>query len=191
MGAIRKVGLQFSSLDIVQTQGKQNKVVPTLLTLEMIEATDLLVKLQGKCGLSPKNPYIFGTQGERHISTWQVMQSTSKASGCKQPELITSSRLRKYIATVTQVIDLSDHELQWLSSHLAHDLKTYKQYYRQQDATLELAKVSKMLLAAEAGRLGIYSGKKPDDIKVEDIEMPNTEDEEDEEEIFNMTSIQN
>ncbi|KAL3870155.1 hypothetical protein ACJMK2_038238, partial [Sinanodonta woodiana] len=144
----------FSRLDIVQTQGKQNKV---------------------------RNPYIFTTHGEGYISTWQVMQIASKASGCQQPELITSSRLRKYIATVAQVIDLSDHELQWLSSHLAHDLKTYKQYYRQQDSTLELTKVSKLLLAAEAGKLGEYTGKKLDDINVEDIEMPNIEEEDDEE----------
>ncbi|KAL3837344.1 hypothetical protein ACJMK2_022708, partial [Sinanodonta woodiana] len=169
----------FSRLDIVQTQGKQNKVVPTLLTQEMIEALDLLVKFRGKCGVNKRNPYIFATHGEGYISTWQVMQIASKASGCQQPELITSSRLRKYIATVAQVIDLSDHELQWLSSHLAHDLKTYKQYYRQQDSTLELTKVSKLLLAAEAGKLGEYTGKKLDDINVE--EMPNIEEEDDEE----------
>ncbi|KAL3854696.1 hypothetical protein ACJMK2_013954, partial [Sinanodonta woodiana] len=171
----------FSRLDIVQTQGKQNKVVPTLLTQEMIEALDLLVKFRGKCGVNQRNPYIFATQGEGYISTWQVMQIVSKASGCQQPELITSSRLRKYIATVAQVIDLSDHELQWLSSHLEHDLKTYKKYYRQQDSTLELTKVSKLLLAAEAGKLGEYTGKKLDDINVEDIEMPNIEEDDDEE----------
>ncbi|KAL3884708.1 hypothetical protein ACJMK2_024820 [Sinanodonta woodiana] len=133
----------------------------------MIEALDLLVKFRGKCGVNQRNPYIFATQGEGYISTWQVMQIVSKASGCQQPELITS-RLRKYIATVAQVIDLRDHELQWLSSHLAHDLKTYKQYYKQ-DSTLELTKVSKLLLAAEARKLGEYTGKKLDDINVEGI----------------------
>ncbi|KAL3854014.1 hypothetical protein ACJMK2_013298 [Sinanodonta woodiana] len=129
LNSLSSVEKLFSRLDIVQTQGKQNKV-----------ALDLLVKFRGKCGVNQRNPYIFATQGEGHIST-------------------------------------CDHELQWLSSHLAHDLKTYKQYYRQQDSTLELTKVSKLLLAAEAGKLGEYTGKKLDDINVE---------EEDDEECLNV-----
>jgi len=64
---------------------------------------------------------------------------------------------------------LNDHELELLSSHLAHDIKTHKQFYRHQDATLELAKVSRLFLAAEAGKLGDYSGKKLEDIDIEGI----------------------
>jgi len=96
---------------MVQTQGKQNKVVPTLLTQEMIAAMDLLVKHWRKCGLKDSNLYIFATQGEGHLSTWQVIQAMATAAGCKRPELVTSSRLRKYIATVSQVLSILLHKI--------------------------------------------------------------------------------
>ncbi|KAL3875691.1 hypothetical protein ACJMK2_033619, partial [Sinanodonta woodiana] len=148
---------------------KQNKVVATLLTHVMITAMDLLVKHRQQCGLRESSRYIFATQGDGHQPTWQVIQTIATAAGCKQPELITSSCLRKYIATVCWVIDLSDDELEWLSSHI----KTHWQYYQQQDSTVELAIVSRLLIAAEAGKLGSFSGKKLEDIDVEadDSEM--------------------
>jgi hypothetical protein len=95
---------------MVQTQGKQNKVVATLLTHDMIAAMDLLVKHRKQCGLKDSNPYIFATQGEGHLPTWQVIQTMATAAGCKHPELITSSRLRKYIATVCQVFSILLHK---------------------------------------------------------------------------------
>lgn len=58
-----------------------------------------------------------------------------------------------------QVMDLEQNELSWLANHLAHDVKTHTGFYRKHEASLELAKVSKLLLAAEYGKLSNYSGK--------------------------------
>ena len=64
-------------------------------------------------------------------------------------------------------MDLNDSELTWLANHLAHDLTTHKDFYRKHDATLELAKVSKLLLLADSGKIGQYAGKKLSDIGLE------------------------
>ncbi|CAG2217888.1 unnamed protein product [Mytilus edulis] len=89
-------------------------------------------------------------------------------AGCKNPELISSSRLRKYLATVCQVLDLEDFELEWLSRHLAHNINTHKNHYRQHDSTIEIAKIGNLILAADEGKLGKYAGKKLSDIDVSD-----------------------
>lgn len=77
------------------------------------------------------------------------MIKLAKESGCEQPYLISSSRLRKYLATVRQILDLENHELEWVSRHLAHNINTYKQHYRQHDATVEIAKGESLMMAAD------------------------------------------
>jgi len=55
------------------------------------------------------------------------------------------------------MIDMSPNELQWLSSHMGHDVGTHKQNYRLQDNHIELAKVGKLLSAVDSGRA--FSGR--------------------------------
>ena len=62
---------------------------------------------------------------------------------------------------------MTSGELSWLSSHLGHNLETHKAYYRQQQATIELSKVSRLLIATDAGILGHYHGKKLSEIPID------------------------
>jgi hypothetical protein len=48
----------------------------------------------------------------------------------KNPEAITSTNLRKYMATITQVLDLKEHQLQWVLNHMGHTLDVHKLHYR-------------------------------------------------------------
>ena len=50
---------------------------------------------------------------------------------------------------------------------MGHDVSVHRQYYRLQDSTLELAKVSKLLLAVDEGNVGNFSGKKLNEITLE------------------------
>jgi len=54
----------------------------------------------------------------------------------KHPQAIKSTPLRKSIATVSQILDLKENEVEWLARHMGHDLNIHKQYYRLQDHTL-------------------------------------------------------
>lgn len=80
-------------------------------------------------------------------------------------------------------MDLKENELEWLSTHMGHNLNVHREYYRLPENTLQTAKVGKLLLAIESG-IQKYKGKSLDDItELSDIE----EDEEEEGEHMQFT----
>ena len=51
-----------------------------------------------------------------------------------------------------------------------HDINGHRQYYQLHESTLELAKVSKLLLAVDDGRAGQFPGKRLNEITVEGLQ---------------------
>jgi len=82
----------------------------------------------------------------------------------EKPEAVTSTRLRKYVATVSQILDLQENELDWLARHLGHDIRVHREYYRLHDSTIELAKVGKLLYTVDEGKTTQWAGKSLDEI---------------------------
>lgn len=82
----------------------------------------------------------------------------------EKPEAVTSTRLRKYIATVSQILDLQENELDWLARHLGHDIRVHREHYRLHDSTIELAKVGKFLYTVDEGKTTQWAGKSLDEI---------------------------
>ncbi|XP_019212192.1 uncharacterized protein LOC102080509 isoform X3 [Oreochromis niloticus] len=62
-----------------------------------------------------------------------------------------------------------------LANFLGHDIRVHREYYRLPEGTLELAKVSKVLIALEQGRLSDFKGMSLDQIQIN----PNEEMQED------------
>ncbi|MGH0168205.1 UNVERIFIED_CONTAM: hypothetical protein FKN15_054005 [Acipenser sinensis] len=58
-------------------------------------------------------------------------------------------------------------ELDQLADFLGHDISVHQQYYRLPEGTLQLAKISKILMAMEIGRLSEFKGMKLDDIEID------------------------
>ncbi|KAK7892071.1 hypothetical protein WMY93_024034 [Mugilogobius chulae] len=133
----------------LEIAGKRGRKVPVLLTPAMQEALDLLV--------SKREMYVWG----------------------KNPESLTSTKLRKQTATLSQVLNLSNTELDQLADFLGHDVRVHRQFYRLPEGTLQLAKVSKILMALEQGRMAEFKGKGLDDITIdpEDHALQDSEDE--------------
>jgi len=63
-------------------------------------------------------------------------------------------------------MNLTTSEMEWFCNHLGHDVSIDRDYYRLQTGVVELAKVSKLLLASESGQIGKYKGMSLDDIDV-------------------------
>ena len=57
--------------------------------------------------------------------------------------------------------------MEWLSNHLAHDLKTHRNFYRLHEATISIAKVSRLLQAVEDGKVAKFKDKTLDEIQLE------------------------
>ena len=117
---------------MVEIKGKRGRKVPLLLTEEVKQAMDVLVETRSEVGINPENPYLFATIGNGslgHLRPWECMRKvvTSDELKLKKPEAVTSTRLRKYVATVSQIIDLQENELDWLARHLGHDITVHRE----------------------------------------------------------------
>lgn len=120
------------------------------------------------CGVSKDNIYMFARPGASSAYRGgECIQKFARESGAKHPEVLTSTRLQKHIATMSQVLNLQENEADQLADFLGHDICVHRQYYRLPQGTLQLAKMSKMLLAVEKGTLSQYKGQILDDIEID------------------------
>jgi hypothetical protein len=65
-----------------------------------------------------------------------------------------------------QIADLSAGELKWLANHMGHDLNIHESVYRIHDSTIELAKISRLLMAVDSGVVNEFAGKRLDQINL-------------------------
>ena len=77
-----------------------------------------------------------------------------------------STKLSKHIATMSQMLSLKRHELDLLANFLGHDIRIHREFYRLPEETLQMAKVSKLLLAMERGETTNLQGRNFDNISV-------------------------
>lgn len=54
-----------------------------------------------------------------------------------------------------------------LADFLGLDIRVHRQYYRLPEGTLQLAKISKVLLALERGQLSHFKGRNLDEISID------------------------
>ena len=155
-------------LEICYIEGKKKKasrnaIVPILFTPETVVAVRILIKHRQLMAISSDNTYIFAS-GDLYLKGWDTLQAiTKRVSNLQKPKLITPTRTRKYLATLLQLMDLTEAELTWLTNHFGHCKNTHFQWYRKEDATIELTKVAKVLSAVDDGKN--VKNKKIDEIQ--------------------------
>ena len=161
-------------LDLVYVKGKRGNKCPILLTKDTKTAIEVLIAKRDDVGVNKDNQFIFAapTRGSLKFlrgNDW-IAGVLKWCQGIKSQDGIKSTKLRKFVATVSQIVDLQENELGWLAKHMGHDINVHRQYYRLHESTLELAKVSKLLLAVDEGKASQFSGKKLDEITVEGLQ---------------------
>jgi len=91
-------------MDLIQVPGKRNRKVPILLTPDVRSAMEVLCNKRRICGVSMDNKYFFATNTDGgHFHSWLVLNRVAVAAQCEKPNLVTSTRMRKYVATLAQV----------------------------------------------------------------------------------------
>ncbi|XP_039886432.1 uncharacterized protein LOC120732717 isoform X2 [Simochromis diagramma] len=153
----------------IEIMGKRDRNVPVLLTPSMLDALSLLVSRRPDCGICATNIYLFARP--RSMSHYRGMDSLrvhAHQCGAKQPEYLRSTQLRKHVATLSQVLNLKNNELDQVADFLGHDIRVHREFYRLPVPTTQLAKISKLLLTLEKGHLSQIQGKSLDEIKIED-----------------------
>lgn len=91
-------------MDLIQIVGKRNRLVPMILTPDVRKAMDILLKTRNDCLVPASNKYFFATDSANgYLNSWLVLHNVSVAAQVDKPNSITSTRLRKYVATLAQV----------------------------------------------------------------------------------------
>ena len=169
-GRATQSGLICTRLKLVDIQGKRNRTVPVLLTPDVVTAVDCLLQKRNEVGVDEANPYVFArcsrlNSVDGHTCIRRVVSSVK----LDRPDLITSTYLRKYIATVSQLQDMKQNKFELLCQHMGHTASVHQDYYRLPSHTLELVKLSKLLLAVENGNLIALCGKNLDELNIQEI----------------------
>ncbi|XP_067357520.1 uncharacterized protein [Channa argus] len=162
----QKLCKHFIRITIV---GKRGRKVPVLLTPDMRESLDTLTEKREECGVFNENGYLFALPQSVHYLRGSdcIRQFVNECDDIKTPKALTSTKLRKHIATLSTVLNLKTTELDQLADFLGHNIEVHRKHYRLPEGTLQLAKISKVLLAMEQGRLGEYKGKSLDEIHLD------------------------
>lgn len=152
----------------IVTRGKRGRAVPILLTPNLLHALELLVQQREACGVLQDNVYMFARPAAMsHLRGSDCIRDFAKACGAKCPKALSSTKLRKHAATLSTVLNMTDTDMDQLANFLGHDIRIHREFYRLPDKTLQLAKISKVLLALESGRLAEFHGKNLDEITID------------------------
>ena len=142
-------------MTLVKTLGKRGKTVPVLLPEVAKNAIETLLSSREAVGV-PDGSLLFAKASGKRLSGWHTLKKFCRVAGVKNEKYITATNMRKYLATIAQVMNLRENEMDMLASHMGHDLAIHRQYYRLQDSTIELSKIARLLMSTE-GPLGEFN----------------------------------
>lgn len=138
-------------------------MVPVIFTEETVSAIKLLVRCRSSTYMDKSNNFLFACGlGKNRLRGWDTIQGITKKIQLINPKLLTPTRTRKYLSTILQLLDMTESELTWVTNHLGHTKDIQKGWYRQEDSTIELTKIAKVLVAIDNGDSRDVQNKKID-----------------------------
>ena len=151
-------------------KGKRGRPVAVLFNQQMVKYIDCLIDNREEF-VDSENTYLFARYAPSlgHIRGTDTMRESAKACGAERPKTLRSTTLRKQIATLSQVMNLKENELDVLARFLGHDIRVHREYYRLTDETIQVAKVAKLLINMEKGGHGLLPGQTLDTLEIESV----------------------
>ncbi|CAH0560528.1 unnamed protein product [Brassicogethes aeneus] len=154
----------------VVTIGKGSKPVPILFPRKIQEYIEVIFEVRNKTDFIPTaNPYLFALPGSttKWIDGSRVLRKFAANCGAENPLTLTSSRLRKQIATVLQILNLNEIEMEQVASFMGHTKKTHEEFYRLPQELFQTSKIAKLLLMMERGVNKDDQGKSLEQLDIE------------------------
>ncbi|KAB0791718.1 hypothetical protein PPYR_03518 [Photinus pyralis] len=149
--------------------GKGNRAVVILIPELLQRFIDIILKNRDKY-ITSDNEYVFAVPGS--TVPWGkgdvAIRALTKNMKLKNPTAISSNKLRKQIATVMQLLNLSKDESKQFAQFMGHTEKTHQEFYELPVDIYQTAKVSKILLASEKGIPAQYKGRSLADINFDE-----------------------
>ncbi|XP_071580199.1 uncharacterized protein [Temnothorax nylanderi] len=160
-------------------RGKLGRTVPVLLTGELRDCIEMILKHRKAAKVSSKNPYLFGLPSltkdkHRYLLACDLLRQFAVDSGAENPETIRATELRKHIATICVHYNLSENEISTLANFMGHADKIHLSHYRQPVIEKEILEISQYLEAAQGADMN-ESDSNDSNSEPSDIEETTTE----------------
>ncbi|KAF6204575.1 hypothetical protein GE061_018735 [Apolygus lucorum] len=146
-------------------RGKLARPVPLLISNELAAAIDIILMYRRDAGVTPDNRALFG-KGDGHSDANVAMREATFACGAESPGDITSTALRKHIASVTLAINMNEGGVKVVCSFLGNTKQTHMENYRLTNDAVNAARLSRLLTALDEGTIGDFNETSFDDIDV-------------------------
>ncbi|KAJ8049220.1 hypothetical protein HOLleu_01860 [Holothuria leucospilota] len=147
-----------------QLTGKRGRKVPLMIPKDCDALMNKLIVLRNSAGISKKKKK-FGRFGAvTPIRATDSIRELTQEAGLNSPQLIRLTKVRKYVATMSQVFALNEGHTEWLADRLGHSVRVHKEHYRLPNTILEKAKIAKLLLAIDSGMASSFAGKTLEEI---------------------------
>ncbi|XP_057335080.1 uncharacterized protein LOC130673883 [Microplitis mediator] len=169
----------------VVTGGKGSKPTVILFPQNLQDLMNTLIDIRLKTDLvSQNNQYLFAHPGsDRWIRADTIIRQFAQKCNLDHPEQISSNKLRKPIATVMQILNLSQDETEQFAQFMGHTEKTHNEFYKLPQDIYQTARVSKLLILMDKGDGNKYKGKSLNEIdinpEVDAVELEDTDDDDD------------
>lgn len=95
------------------------------------------------------------------------IKELSNKCGAKMPSNLKSTKLRKHISTVSQLLNLDDGSVNALCKHMGHNPKVHREFYQMPQEMILKTQISKILVALDQGSLCKYKGKAFNEFEIE------------------------
>ncbi|XP_014851727.1 PREDICTED: uncharacterized protein LOC106923279 isoform X2 [Poecilia mexicana] len=157
----------FIKINILSKSGLNFAI---LLTSELTSTITLLISKRLACGVHEDNPFLFAKPDSSvtsHYHGSHCIKSFSSLCHAENPENLRAAHLCNHMARIFQIL-MENDELEHLRELVGHEIHTNKEYYQSPEAAVELAKISKLLLAVEKGTLDRFKGKSLGEVEIDD-----------------------
>ncbi|XP_008188106.1 uncharacterized protein LOC103310706 [Acyrthosiphon pisum] len=128
--SLSEVEIKLSeSFERFEIRGKRGRAVPVLLTGIMKQSIDLLLKIRNAASVFKQNEYLFAIPNTAvgYYRGSDCLRKAANECGSSAPELLTSTKLRKHIATMSQLLNLSTNDREQLANFMGHDLAIHNE----------------------------------------------------------------
>ena len=104
---------KFQKTRYSNSAGKRGRTDPIILIEEVKKSTEMLMSLRNQAGVHSDNPYFFARNNGSmcHIRGSDTLRKFTEEIALTSPALLRSTQLIKQIATMTQVLNLTNNEL--------------------------------------------------------------------------------
>lgn len=161
----------------VVTGGKGSRKIVILFPPELQGFIQTIIDVRNKTNLVPlANDYLFALPGTKKWARADVAIRQIATSCGLEPDIMSSNKLRKQIATVMQLLNLSKTETRQFAQFMGHTEKTHEEFYVLPQDLYQTAKVSKLLIMIDRGEGKEHLGKSLADINIDpSMELAETE----------------